>query len=28
LIVVETELTDSRGKPVAKVTQSQAVLVG
>ncbi len=28
LIVVETELTDSRGRPVAKVTQSQAVLAG
>jgi uncharacterized protein (TIGR00369 family) len=28
LIVVETELVDSRGRPVAKVTQSQAVLVG
>jgi uncharacterized protein (TIGR00369 family) len=28
LVVVETELTDSRGKPVAKVTQSQAVLGG
>ena len=27
LIVVETELTDSQGRPVAKVTQSQAVLI-
>ena len=27
LIVVETELVDSQGKPVAKVTQSQAVLM-
>lgn len=27
LIVVETELEDSQGRPVAKVTQSQAVLL-
>lgn len=28
LVVVETELVDAAGRPVAKVTQSQAVLTG
>jgi 1,4-dihydroxy-2-naphthoyl-CoA hydrolase len=27
-IVVETELADARGRPVAKVTQTQAILAG